>query len=207
MYHTVEVRWFIKGNIPPEVWTWISQHGPVPVEPAARVDHYLRITEGDSLGVKLREGRIEVKQRYSQPAVVRFADHAVGTVERWCKWSFELAEAGEFPELGGHKPGWIGVVKERLVHTFQVQRDESVIRVPLGVALGSGCGCEVARVKIAESEEQWWSVGFEAFGHEADRWHTLLLVAKQLLSASTAPPLGLDASDSYPSWLQNLMSG
>ncbi|MGD8968471.1 MAG: hypothetical protein PVI07_13255, partial [Anaerolineae bacterium] len=58
----------------------------------AREDHYLRLSDTYALGIKLRQGRIEAKQRVRRPGVVRFHERVTGIVEHWRKWSFQLAE-------------------------------------------------------------------------------------------------------------------
>jgi hypothetical protein len=168
------------------------------------MDYYLRIDEGDGLGVKLREGRIEVKQRYGRQEMVRFGESAAGVVERWRKWSFRLAESGIVEAaLHGMSASWIGVRKERALRTFQVGGDRRVRAAPGGEVLGAGCGWEVAKVECAG--EVWWSVGFEAFGEEVERRDTLLSVADHILSAGEAPVLEQEDSYGYPRWLQRVV--
>ena len=62
MFPTIEVKWFFRGAVPSGIWEWICLHGHDWEKQPPRIDNYLQITEGDSLGVKLREGRIEIKQ-------------------------------------------------------------------------------------------------------------------------------------------------
>ena len=66
MFATAEVRWFYEGAVSPEVLEWFEQGELTPEEQPYRVDYYLRLSDRDSLGIKLREGRIEVKQRHRQ---------------------------------------------------------------------------------------------------------------------------------------------
>ena len=202
MYPTIEVRWFLKGVVPLSVWTWYGRWGADLGQQPARVDYYLRIIGGDSLGVKLREGRIEIKQRYGKREIVRFAEGAAGTVEHWRKWSFPLVESGDLlAGLRDSSSSWIGVRKERALRLFQVMEGGAVTALPASAVLPVGCGWEVANVKVEDAEESWWSVGFEAFGNEDERRNTLFSVSRHVLLAGQAPGLGLEDSYGYPRWL------
>lgn len=205
MFPTVEVRWFFRGDVPTEVEEWFCSHGPDAEEQPPRVDHYLQIVEGDSLGIKLREGRVEVKQRYGQQTIRRFGNQTEGCVEQWCKWSFELAQTSDLDAtLKGNSSKWIGIKKNRKLHTFcgldhQPARDLSSCG-----SLDQGCSWEIAKVKVDGSEEAWWSVGFEAFGKENKLWETLLIVAERILSLDKAPTFEIKHSYGYPSWLKQV---
>jgi hypothetical protein len=203
VFQTVELRWFFRGTVPPNILGWFYQQDCEPEDQLPRVDYYLRIMDGESLGIKLREGRIEVKQRYGQQEVTHFGNRAVGSVERWCKWSFELAETnGVVAEMSRYPSNWIGVKKERMLRTYRVEDDETVTQVLISECFDQECGWEVANICAQESEDEWWSLGFEAFGKETELWDNLLLVAENILTMDGAPVLGVDDSYSYPRWLQ-----
>ena len=61
MYPTVEVRWFREGAIPGDVQRWFHASKQAPLDQPPRTDYYLRLGCDQSLGIKLREGRIERK--------------------------------------------------------------------------------------------------------------------------------------------------
>lgn len=63
MYPTAEVRWFHRGKVPLDVMAWFLRLHGEPEEPGHRVDYYLRLSDADALGIKLRDGRIEIKTR------------------------------------------------------------------------------------------------------------------------------------------------
>ncbi len=203
MFPTTEVRWFLPGVVPARVWQWFDGPTQRPTAQPSRTDYYLRIADGDGLGIKLREGRIEVKQRQSQQGSVRFGERAVGRVEQWRKWSFPLTETEHITAvLGDGLSSWVGVYKERKVRTFQVTDDE-VVDVSGTMFLAQGCAWEVAQVRLGKTAESWWSVGFEAFGPEAERMGLLRIVIMYCLDVEDAPLLALENSCSYPKWLQN----
>jgi hypothetical protein len=203
LYPTVEVRWFHKGEIPPDVGRWFNEEDGDPEGQPARIDHYLRVSEGESLGVKLREGRLEIKQRYGPSEVLRFGRNSTGRVEYWRKWSFLLARAeSEISRFIGTSKRWIGVRKERKLRAYKVTGKGVVSQVAISGNLDRGCGWELARIGIEGEDESWWSMGFEAFGQESELRDTLLLVAESILKMDTASRMGIEVSFGYPRWLK-----
>jgi hypothetical protein len=203
MFPTAEVRWFTQGAIPSEVLRWFHESGKAFEEQPLRVDYYLRIVEGESLGVKLREGRLEIKQRQGKPEIVHFDKHIIGWVERWRKWSFELA--GTSSVLDGMRTSanhWIGVRKERKLRTYLVTGKGSVTSDRAGGNILHGCGWELAKIGIGGIGEAWWSLGFEAFGLEVELRDILLHVAGPILRKKATPIFDLDNSYGYPRWLK-----
>lgn len=198
--HPVEVRWFYEGTIPPEILAWFQRGGQGPEEPSCRVDYYLRLPDRDSLGIKLREGRLEIKQRCHQYGVVRLHERVTGRVEHWRKWSFELAQAdGGLASLAVPASAWIEVRKERRLRTYRPTRREEVVAVRAGSRPGRGCDWELTTVRTGG--KVWWSVCFEAFGGGSALRETLLVVTRHVLGGGA--PRAFDAAHScgYPGWL------
>jgi hypothetical protein len=203
VYPTVEVRWFCRGMVPRSVLEWFLVGGSDPCAPASRTDYYLRLSDGDALGIKLREGRIEIKQRQRGYGVRRLHQRVAGQVEGWGKWSFALAGADSGVVGGvGSDPAWVGVKKERRLWVYQLTADQEVIAIPAGVNPAQGCGVELTQVTVGE--QVWWSLGFEAFGAESTLQDGLLRIARYVLSASEPPALDARNSCSYPQWLATL---
>ncbi len=198
MYPTIEVRWFQQGQIPPEVWAWFGRIGPLPEEQPIRVDHYLHLPDKDSLGIKLREGRLEIKQRQRQVGVVRFHERVAGLVEQWRKWSFPLAH--NEPTVPGPDDAWIAVEKRRRLRRYQLIDGKHVETVAVATDAAQGCELELSRIKAAD--QQWWSLCFEAFGDEAALQENLRQVVSHVLAAREPPVLKANASCGYPVWLQ-----
>jgi hypothetical protein len=206
MLPTAEVRWFGEGPVPPELRGWFQRRGPGVVAQPRRVDFYLHLPDTDSLGVKLREGRIELKQRQRQFGVVPFPGRAAGLVEHWRKWSFGLAAAeAALVSAVASSTAWIGVSKERGLHRYQVTEGGEVVAASGTGFPGRGCDLELTRIRVGARE--WWSLGLEVFGEESTLHARLLLVAGRVLAAG--PSLGLDERDSfgYPAWLRMVVPG
>jgi hypothetical protein len=158
---------------------------------------------GKRTGSTAASGRLLLKQRHNQPEVARFGKRAAGSVERWRKWSFQLDETSDLiTELSGSPSQWIGVRKERKLRTYQVTDNETVVEASNSTNLVQGCGWEVAKVSVDKSENEWWSLGFEAFGRETELWQTMMLVTEHILSMGESPILEQADSYGYPKWLQ-----
>jgi len=197
----MEVRWFYRGLIPPEVMAWFGRMGSLLEEQPGRVDHYLRRLDNDSLGVKLREGRLEIKQRIGPPRVVDFHPKVSGLVEGWRKWGFPLAQ--NEPPLSGPDAAWIAVVKKRQLRRYRVTEDGQVENVAVEAEPAQGCELELSRIEVAG--QSWWSICFEAFGQEANREEYLRLTAHHVFGVIEPPLLEIEASFSYPAWLGNIV--
>ena len=203
MNSTLEVRWFFKGPVPPDVLSWFHGREGQPAEPLPRVDHYLRISGGDSLGIKLREGRIEVKQRQRQLGAVCLQERVTGRVEHWRKWSFALAsETSNLAGMTVPASGWVGIHKERMLSRYRITGDRKLIAMSAVEYPDQGCDLEMTSVRVSGSE--WWTLGFEAFGSEANLQEHLSLAAEKLIGATGPPPLPVQDSYGYPRWLQIL---
>ncbi len=128
MFPTMEVRWFYEGTIPADVSAWFDR-GKQPSETASsRVDYYLCPVEGNFLGIKLREGKIEVKQRYHQYEVVHLHQRVAGQMELWRKWSFPLAGADTILTALKLSPQfWVEVHKTRRQQAYQITANREIV--------------------------------------------------------------------------------
>jgi hypothetical protein len=201
MLTTVEVRWFFPGEIPPPVLSWYRIGERAPERQPVRVDHYLPVLGTDGLGLKYREGRIEMKQRYEQHRDRALGDDARGTVELWKKWGFELAgdQLGEkFAELDT----WIAVRKARMMRNYEVKSNGALVAIPVGITPRLGCSVELSRV-VAE-ETVWWTLAFEAAGREDALLTTLDRVTRHVLTHAIDFELTAADSYGYPRWLLEL---
>jgi len=197
----MEVKWFREGAIPRETLKWFEQRDGQPETQPCRVDYYLCVTDRDSLGIKLREGRIEIKQRHRQYGVVRFDGRVAGLVEQWHKWGFELIQPGSDPaSILGASRSWIGVKKDRRLYRYRVTDDQKVVAVPTTDYPVQGCHLELTRIGVGD--RGWWSLGFEAFGDLSTIQESLFLVARKVLAAGAPPVLEAKDSYGYPTWLQ-----
>jgi hypothetical protein len=199
MYTTAEVRWFHRGRAPAHVEAWFRGGGREPTVQSVRVDRYLRLVDGEHLGIKLREGRLEVKQRERSLSVTRFDARAAGVMELWRKWSVPLA-VGPHQVSGDPGTSWIEVEKERALCRYGLLEDRRIVATSTDCYPDHGCDLELTAVQVRGRE--WWTLALEAFGPSGSVCENLLSVAEVVFGAGELPTL--DAADSYgyPRWLE-----
>jgi hypothetical protein len=200
MYLTMEVRWFYPGALPQQLVAWLDNVGCLPAAQPPRTDHYLRLPGQPALGIKLREGNIEVKQRLDGPRQVSFGPRAVGRAARWRKWSFPLAPvATPLERLLVPSSAWIAVEKERRLARYRLAGGREAATVSFEVPLELGCEFELSSVRAGGKD--WWSICFEAFGWESVLERALLAVAAQVLRPGWPLTLEIEHSLGYPALL------
>jgi hypothetical protein len=203
----MEVRWFYEGAIPGEVVEWFRSGERLTENEPPRVDRYMRLGEADGLGIKVREGRLEIKQRTGKGGVIRFQGRASGQIEEWRKWSFVLDTSNE--ALGGLLvPGsaWVSVEKTRELRRYSLIPGGQLETALAGQFPARGCNAELSRLVV--EGQSWWSVCLEAFGGESLLQEALMLAAARIFDRPLAT-FNLQASDSfgYPRWLASLAPG
>jgi hypothetical protein len=200
MFPTLEVRWFFRGTVPAEVRAWFQRGEGEPEAAPSRVDHYLRLGGNGGLGIKVREGRLELKQRQGQQGALVLHQRVMGRVEHWRKWSFALVEgSSELDRMLIPPRAWIGVTKARLLRRYLVTSEDRIVPTSTAEYPERACDWELTQVHVRGSA--WWTVGFEAFGQETVLQETLRLVAGQVLAAREPPRLEIQDSFGYPEWL------
>ena len=206
MYPTLEVRWFHRGTIPEEVRAWFAGSDPAPLHEPPRVDHYLYPQRNNALGIKLREGRIEIKQRLHQYGRVRFYRRVTGVIEHWRKWSLPLATTEDnLAEILVPKSSWVSVRKERMLRGYRCHSEREVSAAPIA---DSGQGCHMELATVQAGDRVWWTLAFEAYGAEPSLRGSLAYTMGYVFQRDGAPrPLDAKDSFSYARWLALLEQG
>lgn len=205
MLTTAEVRWFYRGPLPAAVRAWFEARGSRMAYQAPRRDRYL-VLPGDSLNIKLREGRIEIKLRQRQGEFLRLYPQVTGVLEHWQKWSLSLADAAAAPPgISASDSFWLAVDKHRGLARYRVAGNEAP--VPVAPDVYPVQGCEVELVEVYASGQAWWSMCFEAFGQGRALPEALLATARQFLGGAEPPHMDAGDSYSYPRWLALLAAG
>jgi hypothetical protein len=187
---TAELRWFFPQEPPRPVVAWFEAASE---PPRSRSDIYLVLPGTDALGVKIRGGttRFELKLRPAPPRPLTVAGDVSGQLEEWQRWSYSRPSFTRFlPRLGLPKERWVEVGKRRRLVTIPYRGE---------------AGCRVELTALRVQGRRWWTVGFEAFGPDADRVPALEAAAERFFGALDLPDgLGADCSCGYPGWLTTL---
>lgn len=176
MTATCELRWFFDGDCPAAVRARTAELGSALTE--ERTDHYLLPGARDDLSIKLRAGRLEVKQRTAVGALLRLPG-ARGRVELWRKWAFLPADA-DLPT------DWLPVHKRRALWPY----------APEPAALHA----ELTELTIGDGRRAW-TIGLEA-GGDGDREAALRRLAEQLFGRPFPVALTAARACGYPRWLR-----
>lgn len=213
-YPTREVRWFLRGKVQSEIWQWFQQ-GAAEAE-AIREDWYFSLPKQPDLSIKLRQGKIEIKQRTAKEGIQKLAKGIKGQVEQWEKWSFPLDEAKPLDIAASG--AWILVKKERLSQRYVLGAGKKVVKViePSHNSQNQNSqsqnsqneqpdqGCTIELAELWVNNQPWYSFGFEAFGQQDTLAETLEQVARQVLADPTFPSMKAKHSFGYPQWLRHL---
>ena len=200
---SAEIRWFIKGKIPLEVFDWFIGLNENYVNQAERTDYYLNPISDDSLGIKLREGRVEVKQRLNHIGNIAPGENVAGIAEKWQKWSFELKEADHIFSDSFIQNKWLPVNKTRILVNYGITEDNIVAKKEK-VSYKNGCLTELTSVLI--NKKEWWTLGLEAYGEENRLLDNLVLISHLILNDKVNIRFSSKDSLSYPSWLKRRMN-
>ena len=204
MFPTVEVRWFYKGSESNDNYSKVFKNVPQFEEQPARVDHYHCFTSKGSMGIKIREGRIEMKNRFRDYGIVLFNRQVEGKVECWHKWSFEINQTdSNYQKALDSNTSWVSVKKERKLCKYKITKDKQVIVLPKSEYSKNACNLELTNISIRG--KQWWSLGFEAYGDECSLYENLILVVKKIFSYEKLPHLKANDSYSYAKLLGFLL--
>lgn len=206
MYPTMEVRWFLPGQIPTEVYQWFETCPVAPSQPETRQDWYLYQPESDTLGIKLRQGSLEIKKRMLDRGIHTLLAGVTGRVEKWVKWSFRVHESEQTLATLGAEGYWVGVQKTRQQRWYDVTDRQEVRPIApnpqIKQEIKQGCTLEVTQVSI--DNQLWFSLGLEAFG-AADPEEILHRVAQQALAGTRFTFLTAERSFGYPCWLSQVV--
>ena len=203
MYSSCEIRWFFEGKIPEEIFHWYLSIDKDCQQQSPRIDHYLKLPKENSLGIKLREGRIEIKKQNEKPSLLKINEKVSGYSDCWEKWSFELNDPNPLPiAVPGFKE-WIAVEKKRQLFLFEVADGNCFVKNPHNGLLKNGCIAELTSLTV--DNIQGWTIGLEAFGETSNMKNSLLVVCSHIFSGQDCPTFKEGNSISYPGWLRTLI--
>ena len=219
-YHSAEIRWFLPDQgrndqilnwfrlpdqelvVETQNYVLLPDAAPFVKQERERVDEYLLMPDCTTVGVKQRQGRLEVKALVVGPRP--FSHGAVsGRADQWVKWSFDPSDdianllEGELDQSGP----WCKVGKKRYLQKYSF--DSGLVAVSPDQRPDTGCNIELTVIGVKAATGTWLTFGFEAFG-PAGRVMALLDQAVQHYFTVHGPaPVRLEGRDSlsYPAWL------
>lgn len=207
MLHTTEIRWFIAGILSEKTLSWFSAGHRLEMA-TVQVHEYLLFPGCDTVGVKFREDRFEIKAKLGVSLPLSLGG-VQGRREQWIKWS--LPTKG-LPMLGHtlHQSGpWLKVRKERNQRTFSAEAGH-LLEVSAGSFPAMGCNIELTRVEVKADPPSWFTLGLEAWGPPSVTAGILEEGVGFFFKAQgRAPGIKLTRANSfsYPTWLMNLARG
>ena len=217
MQPSMEVRWFLRGDMPrKKIQDWFKsgsdQLGRMPFSDESRDDIYLSLTKTTDLSIKMRAGKnLEIKQRKIDAGMQVLKDGSQGRVEQWVKWSFSIPEKNEkgemlmVPDISSPEGSWTVVQKRRLLRKFEVKVGDIIEAVDaIKIRPKQGCNLDIAWIEAGG--QKWWSLGFESFGNLDTVEKNLLLVLNYVLADPAFPTLQAANSFAYPTWLSIVLT-
>jgi hypothetical protein len=198
MIRTSEVRWFFRSPPFPPADFFDLQSSP-----PTRVDWYAFPCDERS-GVKVRQGKLETKLRLRELGPIRYGE-ASGRVEEWGKWSLAYPP-NDAPQAGQlSMAGWVPVEKTRYMRIFTI-KEETISEITDWQQNFPEAGVEFELTQLRVRQQQWWTVGFEAFA-PAEPVEKLSLnlgkVVRHVFSGGDHDMslFTIDNSSGYPGWL------
>lgn len=199
MLTTAELRWFYPGKLPEVVAEWFGQDQLGYLAPAEeREDIYLYVPESDFVGIKLRQGRLEIKWRKAELGTLQFGKVS-GKAEKWAKWLCEDPSNESFqPQEVVEKKAWVSIKKMRTQRKYQISPDQIIIAIPVNESGDRTCSVEITQLEI--NSNFWWSLAFEASITDESPINNLKPVAEWIFNTYPGK-LQTENSYAYPTWL------
>lgn len=197
MLTTDEVRWFFTGHIPMAVLDWFRDGLPIAPSPT-RTDIYLPLPASLELGIKLREGRLEIKTQSGPSRQVAYPNGVSGRAARWKKEAVRSDLVSDIEARLAH-PSALSVVKQRYLRKFALHEGK-LVEVTTGSTPRQGSFIEVAQLWLDDTPS--WTIALEAIGAPAPLEANLPESAAYFFGRSPCPAaLTLETCASYPEWL------
>lgn len=210
MHPTLEMRWFLKGQLPADLHSWFTEATTLPLESETRADWYLCLPNRN-LGIKLRQGNLEIKRRLEKQGRSKLAKRVRGKLEQWVKWHFAIEVGSDFAfdfssghSTFQHSGLWLRVNKKRWCKHYTIAANGKLKQVE-SMQQAKGCTLELSELQVGD--QIWYSLCFEAPYEAKDPVEAVATV--ELLRAIVEtelefPTLKARYSFGYPDWLHQV---
>lgn len=218
-FTTREVRWFFVSDSPQAraLEHWFEATAPLRQEPAVsqpvwqnragdEPDTYLVLPGYENMGIKWREGLLQIKGRIEASAIATAFGAHQGRIERWIKWSYAGLPAAYRNLLqpdSGNRVRCVAVHKRRAIRlaAFDLAA-KSAHEVETDTQLDRGLVIELAAVR--GGEHRFLTLCFEAFPDSEAIQLLFKSTVETFVADLTAFSLDDAHSLSYPAWLARL---
>ena len=210
---SIETRWFFEGDSSqyPALRLWFESCKPFPRAAGVQApawkgraggapDVYLLMPGCTDMGIKWREGTLQIKGRTADLGERRFGTAHAGKLQRWIKWTYPEVPASYralFEASEAQGPETAPVYKTRALRMISLDASKPEEVAP-DIVLERGVGFEMTDLEL--HGERYCSVAFEAFPDDAAAEAGFGVVVAGFLG-ELAGPLGIKASMAYPDWL------
>jgi len=205
MLHTSEIRWFIAGILSEETLRWFSG-GHRPKTAAVQVHEYLLFPGCDTLGVKFREDRFEVKAKVGVSQPLSLTMGIRGQRQQWIKWTLPTKGLSMFAQALHQSGPWVKVHKVRNRRVFSAETG-NLREVFTDSSPARGCNVELTSIEVEADPPSWFTLAFEAYGPPEVTAEILEEGVGFFFKAqgrTSGISLTKSNSLSYPTWLMNL---
>ena len=217
-----EVRWFFDGTSDQyeSLRRWFKTVAPVPKNPDVgppvwqgrlddQPDIYLIIPGSIDMGIKWREGELQIKGRIASLGTQVFCGRHQGNVGRWMKWSYpNMPPTYKNLFLIGHEQDLLTIAVEK-VRALRKIRFNTISGQPEEVEsttqIDRGLGIELTDLQIKGNA--YCSLAVEAFPDDSAMSGAFTEVVEAFLGDLTDIDLAAARSKSYPSWLDTIIGG
>jgi hypothetical protein len=216
-----EVRWFFEGKAAQHasLKRWFETIAPIQQSPGVgppvwqgrlddQPDVYLLVPGSDDMGIKWREGELQIKGRVSCLGTQVFCGRHQGEVERWIKWSYanppasyqRLFVAGQETELVTASVWKTRALRKVRLNTLTGKAQE----VDAKTLVDRGLGLELTDLEVAG--KAYCSLAFEAFPNDSAMDAAFTEAVEAFLDGLTAFDLTAAHSQSYPAFLGGVIA-
>lgn len=212
-FATIETRWFFDGDSGhhPALRRWFETCAPFPRgadvgaprwtgRAGGAPDIYLLMPGCADMGIKWREGTLQIKGRVENLGARRFGSRHEGRVQRWVKWTCPdvPGDCRSLFDPGAQKgSGTAAVHKLRALRMISLDA-ATPEEVPPALVLERGLGFEMTDLEL--NGRRWCSIAFEAFPDD-EAMLTGFSDAVTTALGGLGEVLDAGASLSYPEWL------
>jgi len=212
MISSHEVRWFLEGSVEqhPALRGWVEEGASDPKwigRLGRKPDAYLVVPGATDMGIKWREGQLQIKGLECSMGTQKFSGGHEGRVERWMKWGYAGKSIGDaftpwFTNVKA-EPRIVEVHKTRCLRRVRMNPfTPTLIEVDSNTLIDRGGALEVTDLRVGA--HAYTSVAFEAFPNDSGMHSDFRGFLNTFLGKLSGVELLESNSMSYPAWLQTL---